>query len=203
SNTSYGLLRNKLKELYTSRERDLPLNERWVFRGAWLLLNIATQYYASNPSYEILRGESLRTSEAPLLLEMPREIQPLKTPRSSYSRVSQVPTMPYTKSNEDPMRRESAFSFTALEHAQCHVATNSSALPSPALFLYTVFAGATDRTKTVQAAEYLLGHVRPEKDATAILKVVGDPTKRLSGDEGTELRNALGRMLFPEYNALC
>ena len=111
--------------------------------------------------------------------------------------------MPYTKSNEDTTRRDSVFSFAALEHAQCHAATNSSELPSPALPWFTVFAGATDRTKTVQAAEYLLGHVWPEKDATAMLKVVGDPTKRLSGDEDTELRNALGRMLFPEYSGLC
>lgn len=35
--TLYNLLSQNLKDLYASRERDLPHGERWIFRGAWLI----------------------------------------------------------------------------------------------------------------------------------------------------------------------
>jgi hypothetical protein len=71
--TLYGLLSIKLKKLYASRVRDTPLEERWRFRGSWLLLDMATQYCASNPIYDIHRDGQPVPSEAALLLEVLRE----------------------------------------------------------------------------------------------------------------------------------
>lgn len=71
--TLYGLLTTKLKMLYASRERYAPLEERWKFRGAWLLLDMATQCCASNPSFSISRGEHSAADEASLLLQVLRE----------------------------------------------------------------------------------------------------------------------------------
>lgn len=58
-------------------------------------------------------------------------------------------------------------------------------------------------TKTICAAEHLLGHVWPKQDAAAILEVVGNPAKRLPEDKSTELRVKLGHLLYPEHDVLC
>ena len=106
------------------------------------------------------------------------------------TKISQVPKLPYTNNNDDSTRRDSGYD-------------SPPSPPSPAFLWYTVLAGATDHTKTICAAEYLLGHAWPEKDAAVILEVVGNPAKRLSEEESTELRNKLGHLLYPEYDALC
>ena len=72
----------------------------------------------------------------------------------------------------------------------------------PSLLWYTVFIGTTDQTK-IKQAECLLDHIWPEKDATTVLKLVGNPAQHLAGVEATELRSKLGHMLYPEYDALC
>lgn len=72
--TLYSLLSTKLTELYATRERDMPTKERWMFRGAWLLLHMATQYCASNPSYNILKDGSPHVDETVLLLEVIRKL---------------------------------------------------------------------------------------------------------------------------------
>lgn len=74
--TLYGLLTTRLKALYTSRDRGVPLEKRWAFRGAWLLLDMATQCCPSNPSFEILRGGNSVLKESALLLEVLRESLP-------------------------------------------------------------------------------------------------------------------------------
>lgn len=56
-----------------------------------------------------------------------------------------------------------------------------------------------DRTKTVYAAEHLLDQIWPQKDTTKLLRAIGDPEDRLSGEDETELRERLGRTLYPEY----
>lgn len=209
SSTLYGLLSNKLKELYTSRKRDLSLQERWIFRGAWLVLNLATQFCASNSSHAVFKGSSSSISEAALLLEVvPKSISdveqqvliPFEEQNASKpvdlpaSRVSQMPRVPYTKRNDDSKRHDSVFSTVPIHPP----------LPSSmALLWYTIRVGATDRQKTLLAAECLLGHVWPEKDATAFLKVVGDPAERLGEVEDTEPQRRLGHMLYPEHIALC
>ncbi|KAF1345643.1 hypothetical protein EJ07DRAFT_145239, partial [Lizonia empirigonia] len=170
--TLYSLLTTRLKALYTSRDHDMPLEKRWEFRGAWLLLDMATQCCLSNPSFEILRGGNSVLNESALLLEVLRE--------------------PYSRCHDDPSRRDSGLSYTSM-HSH----------PSPALLWYIILAGATDMTKTICAAECLLGHVWPEQDAAAILEVVGNPAKRLPGEESTELRVKLGHLLYPEYDVLC
>lgn len=70
--TLYSLLSQKLKDLYASGERDLPHIERWTFRGAWLMLHMATQCCASNPAHDILNPSSLHSNETALLLEVLR-----------------------------------------------------------------------------------------------------------------------------------
>jgi hypothetical protein len=75
-NTLYSMLSTKLKELYASRQRDLSPDERWRFRGSWLLLDMATQNCTSNPSYDILRSGYAAPSEGALLLEVLSESMP-------------------------------------------------------------------------------------------------------------------------------
>lgn len=105
-----------------------------------------------------------------------------------------MPTMPFTKSHEVSTRHDSVYDITSVQRP---------GTPTPASFWYTIFVGATDRAKTVETAEYLLGHVWPGKDASAILEVVGNPAKRLREDEHTELRETLGILLYPGHNAIC
>ncbi|KAH6643129.1 hypothetical protein C7974DRAFT_386851, partial [Boeremia exigua] len=73
SNTLYVLLETKLKELYASRDHDVPHHERWLFRGAWLLMHLATQYCASNPVHDILNAGSSHVDETSLLLDIMRK----------------------------------------------------------------------------------------------------------------------------------
>lgn len=70
--TLCSLLNQKLKDLYTSRERDLPHTERWTFRGAWLMLHVATQYCASNPAHDNFNPGPSHSNETALLLEILR-----------------------------------------------------------------------------------------------------------------------------------
>jgi hypothetical protein len=208
-NTLYSLLGSKLKDLYAHRERRLPLDERWIFRGAWLLLHMATQCCASNPTHDILKPGSSSSNETALLLEVLRkytslrECQPLTCLEEysisehvnlSTSRVSQMPVIPFTKSEGTATRHDSVYDTLSTKHPPT---------PPSALFWHTIFVGATDRTKTVQAAKYLLRYVWSEKNADATLEAMGNPAKRLSGDDNTELRKRLGTLLCPEHNALC
>lgn len=206
--TLYGLLSTKLKELYASRQRDLPLNERWLFRGAWLILHMATQYCASNPNHDILKANSSCVNETPLLLEVLRkstsrqgrqlltgfgEHSVSKPIELSTSRVSKVPTMPYTRRSDESRRQDSIFS------------TVSSQPPSsvpPALFWYTVFAGALDESETVRAAECLINHIWAEKDAIVFLEEIGNPAKRFSNDDEMEFRRRFGHMSHALHNVV-
>ncbi|KAF3037970.1 hypothetical protein E8E12_006964 [Didymella heteroderae] len=204
----YCLLSQKLKDLYASRERDLSLVERWTFRGA-CLLHTATQYCASNLTYGILNPGSSSLNETALLLEILRryisfskgqwltwleEFSTSETLEPSTSRVSQTPMMPFTKTDATSRRHDSVYDTLSMERLSN---------PTSALLWYTIFLGATDRTKMIQAAEYLLGHVWPEKDASALLEIVGDPAKQLPEDYYIELRKELGPLLYPGHNAPC
>jgi hypothetical protein len=207
--TLYSLLSQKLKDLYASRERDLPHMERWIFRSAWLVLHVTTQYCASNRTLDVLNPGSSHSNETALLLEVLGRcicssscqlligIEEYSTSclvEPSTSRVSRMPTMPSTKGDVTSKRHDSVHDTILMKHLP-----NSTL----ALFWYTIFVGATDRTKTVQAAESLLGHVWPEKDASALFELAGNPARRLPEDDNTELRKRLGLLLYPDYNALC
>ncbi|KAJ4990991.1 hypothetical protein SVAN01_03562 [Stagonosporopsis vannaccii] len=191
STTLYGLLSTKLKDLYASRHRELPLNERWLFRGAWLILDMATQHCASNPSHDdISEPGSSRLSETALVLGVLQHsvAKPLHLPPS---RVSQMPAMPHTKHSGQSTRQDSVFSTVS---DQPHPSA------APALLWYTIFAGASDQAMTVHAAETLISHAWAEKDATAVLEVVGNPAKRLSEHDESELRRRFGRILHAQHN---
>lgn len=210
--TLYSLLSTKLKDLYASRERDLPLSERWLFRGAWLILHMATQQCASNPSHNISKPGSSFVNETALLLEVLRKSTSIwygtslislaeysfsKPPEIPVSHVSQMSTMPCTKRKNKSSRQDSIFST---------VSSTVSDQPPPsvplALLWYTIFAGASDQLMTVYAAERLINHAWAGKDATAILEVVGNPAKRLPEEDDSELRRRFGYVLHPHHNSL-
>ncbi|KAH9880722.1 hypothetical protein IAQ61_001016 [Plenodomus lingam] len=52
--TLYTTLEENLQVLKESRDKDAPADERWHFRGCWLLLYTAMLYCPSNPFYEAL-----------------------------------------------------------------------------------------------------------------------------------------------------
>lgn len=206
--TLYRLLSQKLECLYSSRERDLPHIERWVFRGAWLILHMATQYCASNPTHDVLNPGASRSNETALLLEILRkyfsfsecqlltwvkEYSTSNPVKRNTSQVSQMRTVPFTESDATSRRHDSVYDT---------ISKRCLSNPTSALFWYTIFIGASDRMKTVQAAQHLLEHVWPERDASAMLELVGNPAKRLQEDDNTELRKKLGHLLCPEYSAL-
>lgn len=78
--------------------------------------------------------------------------------------------MSHTTRKNDPTGRNLAFSSVYLQAP--------SPAPSLSFLWYLVFAGATDQTKTVQAPECVPGHIWSEKDAIAILEVVGNSAKK-------------------------
>jgi hypothetical protein len=191
------------KDLFASLKRDLLCKERWLFRGSWLLLHQAIQYCASNPIYEIWKDSTSEVEDAAALEPVPRKYaQALNCSQLIYfeehtlplstncrpSRVSQMPAMVYAQRGNVHNRHDSIFSTFSTRPA--------SPISQEELW-YVIQAGASDRTKTALAAEYLLNHVWNEKDALAMLDVMGDPAKKLSGEDETELRKRLGQALFP------
>lgn len=104
--------------------------------------------------------------------------------------VSQMSPVPNVERDGDSTRHDSVFSTPSSQ--------NTSFSAPPNLLWNVIHAGALDHTKTVFAAEYLLGLIWTEVDATAMLEVIGDPAKRLSEVDETELRKRLCRMLYPE-----
>lgn len=101
--------------------------------------------------------------------------------------------MPFAKSDAISKRHDSVFDTALMNYV-----SNRTRV----LYWYTIFVGATDRKYTVQAAEYLLGHVWPEIDANATLETVGNPAKILAENENNELWERLSSLLLPEHNAL-
>ena len=203
--TQYQFLTATLKDLFASRERDLPCKERWLFRGSWLLLNLAIQYCASNPIFEIWKDSPSEVENAASLEPLPRkyaqasdcsqliyfEDHTLSPPTASRpSRISQMPAMIHTQRGNVHNRHDSIFSTIS--------ARPSSPISQEELW-YIVEAGALDRAKTALAAECLLSHVWNEKDALAMLDVMGDPAKQLSEEDETELRTRLSQALFPGH----
>ncbi|KAF3002416.1 hypothetical protein E8E13_003313 [Curvularia kusanoi] len=188
SSTFYAFLTASLKDLYASRDRDLPLPQRWVFRGAWLLLHLATQYCSSNPSYDICKGRHSKVAEVTVPHEgLHNEMLP--SIKTGPPRVSQMPTMIYAQRKEDHRRHDSLFGSFCRQTPP----------PDSSKHLwYTICAGALEHTKTVLAAESLLSQIGVEKDASAMLEVIGNPGKRLSDEDGEELQRRLGQMLYPE-----
>ena len=202
--TQYQFLTATHKDLFASRKRDLPYKERWLFRGSWLLLNLAIQYCASNPIFEIWKDSPSEEEDAASLEPALRkyaqafncsqlinfEDHTISSPTTSRpSRISQMPAMIHTQRGNVHNRHDSIFSTIS--------ARPNSPISQEELW-YIVEAGALDRAKTALAAECLLSYVWKEKDASAMLDVMGDPAKQLSEEDETELRMRLGQALFPE-----
>ena len=199
--SSYEFLTASHKTLFASRERDLLCKERWLFRGAWLLLHQAIQYHESNPIYKIWKDGPSEVEETgafqPILRKYAHalncsrliylEEHTFSSPTTSRpSRISQMPAMAYTQRGKVHTRHDSIFST---------ISTRSSSHISQGELWYIIEAGALDRAKTALAAECLLNHIWDEKDAMATLDAIGDPAKQLSEEDDTELRKRLGQTL--------
>ncbi|KAF1851576.1 uncharacterized protein K460DRAFT_401590 [Cucurbitaria berberidis CBS 394.84] len=197
--TLYELLETKLKELYTSRERDLPDEERWKFRGSCLLLHMAIQACPSNDSYNIFREGKSAPDESKMLLEL-LQLGTAKACNIPGNKVSEMPAEPYTKRNSEHARYDSAFSTVSLGSLQPPNLTKPSKAPPPSQIWHTILQASTGHTKITSVAEDILTYVWPEKNAADILDQIGHPEKQFHED--SELRLQFRRILFPEYDAL-
>lgn len=189
-NTFYMLLEGRLKALYAARDRNTAPEDRWRFRGSWLVLWFALQSCASNDSYDIFRDA--KPDETAFLISLLEEQHNIEKTPFPPLRVSQLPTEPYTGKTERD-RIDSAFSS---------VSSGQRTVPKPSIsqMWHGVLEGATNASKTMAVAESLLSQVWPEKNAVEVIDTIGHP-KHLFQEED-ELRVRFRDLLFPEYDAL-
>lgn len=200
----YNLLETNLKALYAARNRVLDVEERWLYRGSWLLLYIAIQACSSNDSYDILRDEKVAPSESELLLEI-LQLNASSTATIPTTKVSRMPQMPYSKRISDHLRYDSAFSTVSSVPAAYDAVSATKVqviVPTPAQIWRAILEASTDQSKTTPVAEAILGYVWPEKDATIFLYEIGHPQKRLGDGETDQLHTRFQELLFPEYEEL-
>ncbi|CAO2657942.1 Nn.00g072020.m01.CDS01 [Neocucurbitaria sp. VM-36] len=197
--TLYELLETKLKELYASRDRDMSEEERWKFRGSWLLLHMAIQACPSNDSYNIFRENASALDESKMLLEL-LHLGTVNASRVPRDKVSQMPTEPYTKHGTDHARYDSAFSTVSFGTSQPQRTTKPSIVPSHSQIWHAIFEASTNHSKVTSVAEDILAYVWPEKNAADILDHIGHPGKQFCED--AELRQKFREVLFPGYDML-
>ncbi|KAJ4366304.1 hypothetical protein N0V83_007940 [Neocucurbitaria cava] len=198
--TSYELLETKLKELYASRDRDMPGEERWKYRGSWLLLHMAIQACPSNDSYNVFREGAAAPEDSSMLLELLR-FSTVVTSWGLYgAKVSQMPTPPYSKRDSDHARYDSAYSAISFGHLRSNRIARSTTVLPPVQVWYAILEAAADRRVITSVAEDVLAYIWPEKNAADILDQIGHPAKQFRED--AELRHKFRELLFPEYDIL-
>jgi hypothetical protein len=148
--------------------------DRWKFRGSWLLLFKAIQ---------VLRNGAQDANEKRMLLEMLQ----LSTNRTQTStrKVSKMPAAPYTQHNSDHDRYDSMLSN----------ATTLTPAPSPAQIWLSILDATNDATKIAPIAEELLQYVWSEKKAVDTIDQIGDPHKKFSDADDAELRAKFPQIL--------
>lgn len=215
--TSYELLEIKLKELYVSRNRDMPGEERWKYRGSWLLLHMAIQACPSNDSYDVFREGAAAPEDSSMLLELLRKwtllfystgstnsvtgFSTVVTSSGLYgAKVSQMPTAPYSKRDSDHARYDSAYSAISFGHLRSNRIARSTTVLPPLQVWYAILEAAADRRVITSVAEDILAYIWPEKNAADILDQIGHPAKQFRED--AELRHKFRELLFPEYDIL-
>lgn len=167
-------------------------DDRWRFRGAWLLLYMAIQACPSNDSYDIFRDGNTGLCDNEAFLEL----LPLSNTASlsaPTNKSSQMRAESHSKRTNDNGRYDSACSTVALDP------DSQSPISSASRIWYAIFGAADNGSKTVSVANDVLGFIWPEKDAAEVLYQLGHPTKQLREDESAELREKFRMVLFPEY----
>ena len=186
NDTLYELLEGRLRATYASRNRDVSHQDRWRFRGSWLLLYKAIQTCALNDSCDILRACAHDTNEKRLLLEMLQ----LSTNRNRlpFHEVSKMPAAPYTKHDSDHSRYDSMLSN----------ATTLTPTPSPAQIWLSILEATNDAEKIAPMAQELLQYTWSGKEAFDIIEQIGDPHKKFPDADDAELRVKFRQLLCSE-----
>ncbi|KAL1795387.1 hypothetical protein ACET3X_007203 [Alternaria dauci] len=185
--TLYELLESRLRATYASRNRDVSHEDRWRFRGSWLLLYKAIQTCPSNDSYDVLCPCAHDADEQKLMLEMMR----LRTNwnRSPPYVISKMPAAPYTQDARDHSRYDSLVSNT----------TALTPTPPPAQIWLSILEATNDAEKIAPMAAEISRHVMSEKESVGIIEQIGDPSKKFSDADDTELRAQLRWLLCSEF----
>lgn len=190
SNNLYELLEGNLKTLYTARDRNATMEERWRFRGSYLLLNIATQACPSNPVYDLFSQQ--KPDESALVLSiLQQHADAMKSTNTPLRPLSRLPAAPYSKPNNEHTRYDSAFSTVSHN-------TSTSVPPTISELWYTIFRGSIDPSKTVAAATAIIEAACSDMNAMDVIETLGDP--RLQFTHEDEFRVQLRERLFPGYN---
>jgi hypothetical protein len=181
--TLYGLLEGSLRATYTSRNRNASHEDRWRFRGSWLLLYKAIQVCPSNDNYDALQYGAQDASEKRMLLEMLQ----LSTERAQYPlhKVSKMSAVPYTRDN----------SYHGCYDSMLSNATTLTTTPSTAQIWLSILEATNDATKIVPMAEELLKYIWSEKKALDVIEQMGDPHEKFSNSDDAELRLKLRESL--------
>ncbi|KAF2033171.1 hypothetical protein EK21DRAFT_109305 [Setomelanomma holmii] len=188
--TLYKALEGRLRALYVARDLDVSHQERFRFRGSWLVLWTALQACPSNEAFDIFRFVKLDESARVAAL-LHRHDSAAQTSSPPYE-VSKMPAVPYQGAH-DRVRNDSAIS-------NVFVAAPGPSEPTTSQLWYGVLEGASDVSKTALIAQRLLLCVWPDKDAVEILDTIGHPGKKF--EQKDELRLRFRNLLFPGYNTL-
>jgi hypothetical protein len=182
--TLYELLEDDLKIVYAARDRDMSHEDRWLFRGSWLVLWSALQACPSNACYDIFGGPKKPMTMLDIL-----EHKFAITFSSSFQ-ISKMPAAPYEGGN-DRIRIDSATGADPpSEHATCK--------PTALKLWYRMLEAATDVSKVTPVAESLLVYACPEKNAVEVIETIGNPGKQSHNHD--ELRLRFQDLLFPSLN---
>jgi hypothetical protein len=164
--------------------------ERFHFRGSWLVLWMALQACPSNDAFDVFRCAKLNDSAR--VLELLQKYDSAATTSSMPQKVSKMPAAPYEGTNNHA-RIDSAIS-------NGFGAAPGASPPTTSELWYDILEGASDASKTALIAERLLVCVWPDKDAFEILHTIGHPGKKFDSEDDLRLR--LRDLLFPGYNGL-
>ena len=186
NDTLYELLEGRLRATYASRNRDVSHQDRWRFRGSWLLLYKAIQTCASNDGCDILRACAHDTNEKRLLLETVQSNT--NRNRLPFHEVSKMPAAPYTKHDSDHSRYDSMLSN----------ATTLTPTPSPAQIWLSILEATNDAERIAPMAQELLQYTWSGKEAVDIIEQIGDPHKKFPDADDAELRVKFRQLLCSE-----
>jgi len=157
--------------------------DRWRFRGSWLVLHRAIQGCRSDKSDDASGVGTDGASENTMLLDMLNQ-----STRSSTLKVSKMPAAPCTRNGSDHGRYDSMFGD----------APTPTLTPSPAQLWLSILEATDDTQKIAPMAEQLLGYISQEKKAFDIIKQVGNPHKKFSDADDAQLRLQFRELLCPE-----